>query len=265
MKNLFLSALAVGAFTLTANAQTDAPAVSTVTTGSTTTNPNFSQLPVVEEGLPSFNLPGMNTVSADAPTAPLTQGFGTETPSEYNGMNTTESVNTMSDRGSMTTPTPNTDMEEPEDGLSDDLPFLDDEDYEQDKELFGDGEERDAMERNNTDGVEMEGEENERGIIGKVVNGTGKAVKGTAKTTGKVAKGAVKTTGKVVRGTGKAVVKGAKKVGGKADDAADEVIDETGEAVDAVKDESEEVEEVFDGNETDQGNDPDDNTIPDLK
>ena len=180
MKKLLLSTLALAAFTFCAEAQTDMDdndrvMNTTYRSVDRATNPDMDQLPVVETGLPSMNLPGMNTVSNyNAETAPLRQGYTRD----VNATTTTRTYNT-------TTTSRGIDTEEPEDGLSDDLPFLDDEDSSQDKELFGDGEKRDAMERNNTDGVgrddigvrAVEGLENAAEATGEAVETGAEATK----------------------------------------------------------------------------------------
>ena len=218
MKNLILSAAACAAFSLTVNAQGYVPPVSQVAPGPAVTNPDFKQLPVVETGLPSLNLPGMNTVYINAETSPLVEGFG----ASYNTYTVQSTTINVSDRASQSESDPQEGkwIDRDNDGYD---PVIDEieqgaetavkatgqaleEVGEEVGELFGNEDPDDV------------GEENKRGIIGKVVNGTGKAIKGTAKTTGKVAKGAVKTTGKVAKGTVKTtgkVARGTAKTTGK--------------------------------------------------
>ena len=243
MKNTILTFCALGAFALTAQAQY-VPSVEQTQrqygVEKMSANPDFDQLPVVETGLPSFNLPGMSTVyDNDRQTAPLVEGFGTSYSSGNSSSYTVSSSTTnMSDRAS--DPQEGKWIDRDNDGYD---PVVDE--VEQGVEtavkatgqaLEEVGEEvGEVFGNEDPDDVNDSDSDKERGILGKVVNGTGKAikgtaktgakvvkgtakttgkvVKGTAKTTGKVAKGTVKTTGKVVRGTGKAAVNGTKAVG----------------------------------------------------
>ena len=220
MKNILLTAAALTAFTLSADAQGYVPPVSQVAPGPQATNPDFKQLPIVDYGLPSLDLPGMNTVSySNAETAPLVEGFGRSYGS-YSVSNTTTNV---SDRAS--DPQEGRWIDRDNDGYD---PVVDEVEQGAETAVKATGEALEtageAVKDVFDDNDEVDAQNKERGILGKVVNGTGKAIKGTAKTTGKVAKGAVKTTGKVargtvkttgkvVRGTGKAAVNGTKAVG----------------------------------------------------
>ena len=117
MKKFLLSAVAAGALAFTTNAQSYVPPVSQVAPGPAVTNPDFKQLPVVDDGLPDFNLPGMRTVNyTDAPTAPLVEGFGSDYSSSYVSSRTTESVNSVSDRASMSVDNPNGSEQDPQEG-----------------------------------------------------------------------------------------------------------------------------------------------------
>ena len=101
MKSLLLTAagLAFGA-AATVNAQSYVPPVGTVAPGNPAQNPDFRTLPVVETGLPSMNLPGMTTTSADAPTASLVDGFATDYSNSYSSSSTNETIYRSADRAS---------------------------------------------------------------------------------------------------------------------------------------------------------------------
>ena len=230
MRTLLLTAagLALGAGAAV-NAQSYVPPVGTVAPGNPAQNPDFRTLPVVETGLPSFDLPGMSTTYADAPTGSLVEGFGADYSASYSSATTQETIYTGADRASQ--PVSDDDSSEGKwidrdnDGYD---PVVDEieqgaetavkatgqaleEVGEEVGELFGNEDPDDVGERDRdgnfiTRGVKSAAR-NTKKVAKGTVKTTGKVAKGTVKTTGKVAKGTVKTTGKVARGTAKAATR----------------------------------------------------------
>lgn len=215
VKNTILTLTAACAFGLVAQAQNYVPSVEQTqrqyNVQKMGSNPDMDQLPVVETGLPSMNLPGMDTYYGEySQTSPLTEGFATGTSGYYESTtrvsDRASNVSSSSSSGSMQASTSSSDSDD--DGILGNIGDVIETNAERVVgEEDGDGDEKYIGKPGNPiiKGVKK--------VVGGTAKTTGKVVKGTAKTTGKVARGTVKTTGKVVRGTGKAAVNGTKAVG----------------------------------------------------
>lgn len=226
MKSILLTAacVAFGA-AATVSAQRSVPSVGTVAPGNPAQNPDFKTLPVVETGLPSFDLPGMTTTTSDAPTGSMVEGFATGTStSAYSSGDTRETIYNSADRASQpadtqpanpqsvgeSDPSESKWIDRDDDGYD---PVVDEVEQgvetavkatgqaaeevgEEVGELFGNEDPDDVGEE------DREGNFLTRGVKSAARN-TKKVAKGTVKTTGKVARGTAKTAGKAVKGTAK--------------------------------------------------------------
>ena len=214
MKSLLLTAagLALGA-TATVDAQSYVPPVGTVAPGNPAQNPDFRTLPVVETGLPSFNLPGMTTTTADAPTGSMVEGFATDGSSSYSkgtypsgtysSGETQETIYNSADRANQ--PSSESDgggnewIDRDSDGYT---PIVDEveQGVETAAKATGQAAEEVGEEVGELFGTPDPDDVGERDREGNFIT---RGVKSAARNTKKVARGTVKTTGKAVRGTAK--------------------------------------------------------------